>query len=232
MDIKRFVPIAILMVGLAMALYFDIHKLLSFDVIGDNYSILKGYIDNQYILSLLLFSLVYILTVALSIPGASILSLLFGALLGTFIAGILIVVSATIGATIIFLAAKYAFHDSLKKRAGPWLTKMQTGFNKNAFSYMMFLRLVPAFPFFVVNVVPAFLGVSLPVYIITTFIGIIPGTFVYASIGSGIGYIIEQGRTPNLSVLSSPEVLLPLAALGFLALIPVAYKKIRGNKPS
>ena len=102
---------------------------------------------------------------------------------------------------------------------------MQEGFNENAVSYMMFLRLIPAFPFFVVNLVPAFLGVSLPVYIVTTFIGIIPGTFVYASIGSGIGYIIEQGRTPDLSVLSSPEVLLPLAALGLLALVPIAYKK-------
>lgn len=232
MDIKRFVPIAILVIGLAMALYFDIHKLFSFNVIGENYNVLKGYIDNQYIFSLLLFSLAYILTVAFSIPGASILSLLYGALLGTFIAGTLIVVSATIGATIIFLAAKYAFHDSLKRRAGPWLSKMQAGFNENAFSYMMFLRLVPAFPFFIVNVVPAFLGVRLSIYIITTFIGIIPGTFVYASIGSGIGYILQQGRTPDLSVLSSPEVLLPLAALGFLALIPVAYKKIKGKQPS
>ncbi len=227
MDIKRFVPIAILGIGLAVALYFDIHKLLSFDVIGENYTDLKAYIDNQYILSLLLFSLAYILAVAFSIPGASILSLLYGALLGTLVAGSLIVVSATIGATMIFLAAKYAFQDTLKRRAGPWLTKMQAGFNENAVSYMMFLRLVPAFPFFVVNLVPAFLGVSLPVYVVTTFIGIIPGTFVYASIGSGIGNIIEQGRTPDLSVLSSPEILLPLAALGLLALVPIAYKKIK-----
>lgn len=232
MDIKRFVPIAILGIGLAVALYFDIHKLLSFDVIGENYTDLKAYIDNQYILSLLLFSLAYILAVAFSVPGASILSLLYGALLGTLVAGSLIVVSATIGATMIFLAAKYAFQDTLKRRAGPWLTKMQAGFNENAVSYMMFLRLVPAFPFFVVNLVPAFLGVSLPVYVVTTFIGIIPGTFVYASIGSGIGYIIEQGRTPDLSVLSSPEILLPLAALGLLALVPIAYKKIKGKPPS
>lgn len=232
MDIKRFVPIAILGIGLAVALYFDIHKLLSFDLIGENYTDLKAYIDNQYILSLLLFSLAYILAVAFSVPGASILSLLYGALLGTLVAGSLIVVSATIGATMIFLAAKYAFQDTLKRRAGPWLTKMQAGFNANAVSYMMFLRLVPAFPFFVVNLVPAFLGVSLPVYVVTTFIGIIPGTFVYASIGSGIGYIIEQGRTPDLSVLSSPEILLPLAALGLLALVPIAYKKIKGKPPS
>lgn len=232
MDIKRFVPIAVLGVGLAVALYFDVHKLLSFEVIGENYADLKAYISNQYAISLLLFSLTYICAVAFSIPGASILSLLYGALLGTFVSGSLVVVSATIGATLIFLAARYAFQDVLKKRAGPWLSKMQAGFNENAVSYMMFLRLVPAFPFFVVNLVPAFIGVSLPVYVVTTFIGIIPGTFVYASIGSGIGYIIEQGKTPDLSVLSSPQVLLPLAALGLLALVPIVYKRIKGSSPS
>ncbi len=232
MDIKRLIPIAVIGIGLLAALAFDVHKLLTFEVIGENYAELKGYIENQFTLSLLLFALVYIASVAFSIPGASILSLLYGALLGTILAGSLIVLSATIGATLIFLAARYAFHDALKERAGPWLSKMQNGFNENAVSYMLFLRLVPAFPFFVVNLVPAFLGISLKVYFFTTLVGIIPGTFVYVSIGSGIGFVLEQGRTPDLSVLSSPQVLLPLAALGLLALIPILYKKIKGNKPA
>ena len=226
MNIKKYIPIAVLVSGLGLAIFFDVHKLLSFEVIGENYGILKEYIETRYIISLLLFALTYILAVAFSIPGASIFSLLFGALLGTFVAGTLIVFSATIGATLIFLAARYAFQDTLREKAGPWLTKMQKGFNDNAVSYLLFLRLVPAFPFFIVNLVPAFLDVNLRVYIATTFLGIIPGTFVYASIGSGIGYIIEQGKTPDLSVLSSPQVLLPLAALGLLALIPIVYKKI------
>ena len=228
MDLKRYFPVAILAAGLGLAIYFDIHKFLSFEAIGENYDALKNYISEDYILSLVVFSLVYIIAVAFSIPGASILSLLFGALLGTLVGGTLIVFSATIGATLIFLAARYALQDSLKKRAGPWLLKMQEGFNENATSYLLFLRLVPAFPFFVVNLVPAFMGVSLRLYFITTFIGIIPGTFVYAGIGSGIGYILEQGKTPDLSVLSSPEVILPLAALGLLSLVPIVYKKIKG----
>ena len=119
MDIKRFVPIAILGIGLAVALYFDIHKLLSFDVIGENYTDLKAYIDNQYILSLLLFSLAYILAVAFSIPGASILSLLYGALLGTIIAGSLIVVSATIGATLIFSCSQIRVSGYIKTARWP-----------------------------------------------------------------------------------------------------------------
>lgn len=230
MDLKRYLPVAILAAGLGLAIYFDVHKFLSFEAIGENYGALKNYIASDYLLSLFLFSAVYILVVAFSIPGASVLSLLFGALLGTVVAGSLIVISATIGATLIFLAAKYALQDTLKERAGPWLSKMRAGFKQNALSYLLFLRLVPAFPFFVVNIVPAFMGISLRLYIMTTFIGIIPGTFVYASIGSGIGYVLEQGKTPDLSVLSSAQVLLPLAALGLLSLVPIVYKKMKGPR--
>ncbi len=230
MDIKRYIPIALMAAGLGVAIYFDVHKLLSFETIGNYYGDLKNYIEAEYLLSILLFATAYIAAVALSIPGASILSLLYGALLGTVTAGVLVVIAATIGATMIFLAARYAFQDTLKRRAGPWLTKMQAGFNENAVSYMLFLRLVPAFPFFVVNLAPAFLNVQLRVYIITTLLGIIPGTFVYVSIGSGVGYVIEQGKTPDLSVLTSPQVILPLVALGVLSLIPIIYKKIKSRK--
>lgn len=229
MGIKRFVPIAILGLGLAMVIFFDLDRFLSFEVAGDYYGQLKTYIEDGFILSLIVFALVYITIVAFSIPGATVLSLMYGALLGTWVSGSLVVISATVGATLIFLAARYALQDTLKKRAGPWLNKMSDGFNENATSYMLFLRLVPAFPFFVVNLVPAFMGVNLRVYVLTTFFGIMPGTFVFASIGNGIGYVLEQGKVPDLSVLSSPEILLPLAALGLLALIPIVYKKIKGQ---
>lgn len=227
MDIKKYIPIAILVLGLGLAILFDVHKLLSFEVLGENYSTLRTYIEEQFLFSLLIFAAVYTVAVAFSIPGASVLSLAYGALLGTVTSGILVVISATLGATMIFLAARYAFQDALKERAGPWLNKMNAGFNENAVSYMLFLRLVPAFPFFVVNIVPAFMGVGLRVYVLTTLFGILPGTFVFASIGNGIGYVLEQGQTPDLSVLSSPEIILPLAALGVLSLVPIIYKKIK-----
>ena len=230
MNVKKYLPIALLVSGLLLAIYFDVHKLLSFEVIGENYSLIKNYIDEQFLLSIIIFAAGYALIVAFSIPGASVLSLMYGALLGTVVSGFLVVISATIGASMIFLAARYAFADTLKERAGPWLSKMQDGFNKNAVSYLLFLRLVPAFPFFIVNIVPAFMGVTLRTYVITTFFGIMPGTFVFASIGNGIGYVLEQGKTPDLSILSSPEILLPLAALGLLSLIPIAYKKIKAGK--
>lgn len=228
MNIKRFIPIIILIAGLILAIVFDLDKYLSFEAIGEHYGQLRNYIDQQLLLSLFLLCMTYAVLVAFSIPGASILSLLYGALLGTWVAGSLVVIAATIGASLIFLAARYALQDSLKKRAGPWLNKMSEGFNENAVSYMLFLRLVPAFPFFVVNLVPAFMGVSLRVFVLTTFFGIIPGTFVFASIGNGIGSILEAGQSPNMDSLITMEILLPLAALGVLSLIPIIYKRVKG----
>lgn len=228
MNIKRFIPIIILIAGLILAIVFDLDKYLSFEAIGEHYGQLRNHIDQQLLLSLFLLCMTYAVLVAFSIPGASILSLLYGALLGTWVAGSLVVIAATIGASLIFLAARYALQDSLKKRAGPWLNKMSEGFNENAVSYMLFLRLVPAFPFFVVNLVPAFMGVSLRVFVLTTFFGIIPGTFVFASIGNGIGSILEAGQSPNMDSLITMEILLPLAALGVLSLIPIIYKRVKG----
>ncbi len=229
MNLKRFIPLVILGSGLGLALYFDLDKYLSFSVISEHYAFLKNYIDQQLLLSLLVLAIAYILVVSFSIPGATVLSLFYGALLGTWLAGILIVISATLGATMLFLAARYAFQDILKERAGPWLIKMRDGFNKNAVSYMLFLRLVPLFPFFTVNLAPAFMGVSLRVFILTTFFGIIPGTFIFSSIGNGLGSILERGDIPNLESLITMEILLPLAALGILSLIPIIYKKLKGQ---
>ncbi|MDC1090115.1 hypothetical protein OAQ01_01665, partial [Emcibacteraceae bacterium] len=128
MNVKKYLPIALLVSGLLLAIYFDVHKLLSFEVIGENYSLIKNYIDEQFLLSIIIFAAGYALIVAFSIPGASVLSLMYGALLGTVVSGFLVVISATIGASMIFLAARYAFADTLKERAGPWLSKMQDGF--------------------------------------------------------------------------------------------------------
>lgn len=230
MKIKKLIPVGLLVAGLILALIFDVGSYLSFEAIGENYAGLKSLITDDFTLSLMIFATVYILVVAFSIPGASALSLLYGALLGTAIGGTLIVIAATIGATIIFLAARYAFSDVMREKAGPWLSKMQDGFNENAVSYLLFLRLVPAFPFFVVNLVPAFMGGSIRVYVLTTLFGIMPGTYVFASIGNGIGYVLEQGKTPDLSVASSPEILLPLAGLGILSLIPIILKKLKVKK--
>jgi uncharacterized membrane protein YdjX (TVP38/TMEM64 family) len=118
----------------------------------------------------------------------------------------------------------------LRAKAGPFLTKMEDGFRENAMSYLLVLRLVPLFPFWLVNLVPAFLGVPTGTYVIGTFFGIIPGTFVFASVGNGLGALLDAGQDPNLGIIFQPNVLGPLIALALLSLVPVAYKKYQARK--
>jgi uncharacterized membrane protein YdjX (TVP38/TMEM64 family) len=169
---------------------------------------------------------------ALSIPGAIIFSITAGFLFGTVVGATWNVIGATLGATAIFLAARFAFGDVLRNRAGPWIAKLESGFRENALSYLLFLRLVPLFPFWLVNLVPAFLGVRLGTYILATFVGIIPAALVYASIGSGLGALLERGETPDAGAILQPRVLLPILALAALSLIPVFYKRLRRARPA
>jgi uncharacterized membrane protein YdjX (TVP38/TMEM64 family) len=165
--------------------------------------------------------------VAFSLPGALVATLTGGFLFGTVLGGTATVVAATIGATILFIAARTAFGDLLRAKAGPAIKRMEEGFRENAFSYLLVLRLVPLFPFFLVNLAPAFLGVTLPTFVGATFIGIIPGTFVFASLGNGLGAVFDAGRTPDLGLVKEPQVILPLLALAVLALVPVLYRRLR-----
>ena len=127
-----------------------------------------------------------------------------------------------------FLAARTAFGDMLRGRAGSAVQRMRSGFEQNAVSYMLFLRLVPVFPFFLVNLAPAFLGVPLRVFVLTTFFGIIPGTFVYASLGAGLGDLIGE-ESIDLGLIFEPRYLLPILGLAILALVPVVVKRLRGG---
>jgi uncharacterized membrane protein YdjX (TVP38/TMEM64 family) len=140
------------------------------------------------------------------------------------------VIGATAGAIAIFLIAKTSLGDGLRRRAGPWVKRMQAGFNENALSYLLVLRLIPVFPFWIVNIVPAFLGVGLRDYALATFFGIMPGGFVYASVGNGLEAVIEAGGEPDLGIILEPAILLPILGLAALALLPVAYRKLKGRR--
>jgi uncharacterized membrane protein YdjX (TVP38/TMEM64 family) len=143
-----------------------------------------------------------------------------------------VVFAATLGATALFLIARTALGDALRAKAGPAIQKMEAGLQENALSYLLVLRLIPLFPFWLVNLVPAFLGVPLRTYVIGTFVGIIPGTFIYVSIGAGLESVIRQGEACSLSGALTPQVITALAGLALLALLPVAYKwmKRRGQR--
>ena len=196
--------------------------------------------------SVLAFVALYIGAASLSLPGCPILTATGGMLFGWLVGGAATVVGATIGATILFLIARSAVGGMLNERAAPWLGKLRQGFKENALSYLLFLRLVPAFPFWFVNVAPAILGVPLKTYVIATFFGIMPATFAFASAGAGLDSVImaakaeyaqcvaERGAaacklTIHASSLVTRELLLALLLLGVVALIPVALRRWRNS---
>lgn len=227
---KRFLPLLVLLVGLGLFFAFDLGHYLSWDALAEYQDWLQSQIAELGMLANLIFIAIYVVSTAFSVPGGTFLTIVGGFLFGIVAAGISVVFGATIGAVCLFLAARYAFYDVLHAKAGPALLKMEQGFKKNALSYLLFLRLVPLFPFWLVNLVPALLDVPLKTFVIATFIGIIPGTFIIASVGNGLGEIIAAGETPDLSIIYNPEVLLPLLGLAILALVPVFYKAWKARK--
>ena len=174
--------------------------------------------------------MIYVLVAAFSIPGGAVLTVAGGFLFGPYVATVCIVIGATIGASMLFLAARYAFADLLRAKAGPFLGKIEQGFNEDGMSYMFILRLVPLFPFWLVNLAPAFLGVPLRTFVISTFIGIIPGTFVYALVGDGAGAVFDQGGDIDFGIIFEPRVLAPIIGLVVLACVPVIYKRVKARK--
>jgi uncharacterized membrane protein YdjX (TVP38/TMEM64 family) len=196
-------------------------RYLTFAAIADNREWLCGLVARWGFIAALLYIAAYAVLVALSVPGGVVLTIAGGFLFGTWFGGLCAVVGATLGATGVFLAARAGL-GGLARRAGPLIGKLDAGFRADAFSYLLVLRLMPLFPFWLVNLVPALAGVGLPTYLLATFIGIIPGTFVYASLGAGLGDVVDK---PDLGLVFRPSVLLPIIALAVLALVPVWYKR-------
>jgi uncharacterized membrane protein YdjX (TVP38/TMEM64 family) len=229
-SLKRLWPIAILAGGLGLFYIFGLDDYLGFESLRDNRAVLLDYVGQHATISALVFALIYIVCVAFSLPGASFLTIAGGLLFGQVLGALYVVVSATIGATILFLIAKTTLGNAFEARMGPWLKKMERGFQDNALSYLLVLRLIPLVPFFVVNLVPAFLGVKLRTFFIATLFGIIPGTFVYAQVGAGLGSIFDSGEAFSISRILTPDIIIALVGLAFLSLIPVIYKIIKARR--
>jgi uncharacterized membrane protein YdjX (TVP38/TMEM64 family) len=228
--LRRFWPLVAIALGLGVFFAFDLGHYLKFETLRDNRGWLMDQVHAHAILSALVFMGIYAAATAISAPGGSFLTICAGFLFGQWVATIYVVFAATVGATIIFAAARYMFYDALRTRAGPWLTKMEAGFQKNALSYLLALRLAPVFPFFVVNLAPAFLNVPLKTYVIGTFIGIIPGTFVFATIGAGLGGVFDSDEAFSLSNLLTTEIVFGLAGLAALALAPAVFRALKSKK--
>ncbi|MGI9451282.1 MAG: TVP38/TMEM64 family protein [Geminicoccaceae bacterium] len=228
--IKRFLPLGVLVLAIAAVFATGLHNYLTFESLREHREVLLDFVDRNPLVAPLAFVLVYAVATALSVPGGVILTIAGGFMFGTWLGGFCVVIGATIGATAIFLIAKTALGGVLHDKAGPWLGKMEAGFKENALSYLLVLRLVPLFPFWLVNLVPAFLGVALGTYVLGTFVGIIPGSLVFASVGNGLGAVFDAGETPDLGIIFEPAILGPILALSLLALVPVGYRRIAAKK--
>lgn len=227
--LRRLLPLGLVGLALVLVLATGAHEALSFENLHRHRGALLDLVAARPVAAALLYILLYALTVALSVPGALILTLAGGFLFGTVLATALVVVGATLGAVLLFLIARTALGEPLRARAGPWLAKMAHGFNRDAFNYLLVLRLVPIFPFWLVNLVPALLGVRLSTFVLATAIGIVPGSLVYASVGAGLGAVFDRGGEPDLGLILEPRVLLPLLGLAALALAPVAWRRFKGG---
>lgn len=225
--LARLWPLGLLAGGGIAFFAFGLGDYFTFESIRENREMLLDLVERHGVLAVMGYAAVYALFVALSLPAATLLSVLAGFLFGVSLGTAAVVGGATLGAVGVFLAARSACADYFHAKAGPWLARMERGFAENAVSYMLILRLVPIFPFVVVNVVPALLGVRLRLYALTTLIGIIPGSLVYASVGNGLGAVFDRGGEPDLSIVFSPEILGPILGLAALAAIPIAYKKVK-----
>ena len=229
-SMKRLLPVAVLGLGSIGFFALGLGDYLTFETLHENRMVLEDFISNHMILAPAIFFLVYAAVVAFSLPGGAVMTIAGGFLFGTLLGTTFVVLSATTGAVAIFMAAKTSLGEPLRAKAGPWLQKFEAGFQKNAFNYLLVLRLVPLFPFFVVNLVAAFLGVGLRTYAVTTLIGIIPGSFVYASVGTGLGSIFAMGEAFSPAGILTPEIVVALAGLAVLSLLPVAYKAVKARR--
>lgn len=222
--IHRWLPLLVL-IGL-LVLFFSLHldKYLSFNALRENHALLIAWTQTHYFIAPLIFIVFYTTAVAISIPGAVLLTLTGGFLFGVFWGVLFVVISATLGATILFFAVRTALGDWFAQKASGWIERMCQGFQHNAFSYLVTLRLIPLFPFWAVNIVPAFLNIRAKTFITATFIGIIPGTTVYVMVGNGLSQIFAANQTPNLGIIFELQILGPLLALAVLSLMPVLYQ--------
>jgi len=198
---------------------FDLKTYLSLDTLKANRDSLLVFTQDHYVPAVALFILVYILQTSFSLPGATIMTLAGGFLFGSLWGPLYVNIGATTGATVAFLAARYLVHQWVERKFGDRLGPIQDGFAKNAFSYLLTLRLIPFFPFFLVNLLSGLTRVKVSTYVVATAVGIIPGSVVYTFAGRQLGTI------NSLSELVSPRLLLAFSLLGLLMLVPILYRK-------
>lgn len=224
----RWLPAAALAAGAAFAVW-RYGDLLSFAALAEHREALVAWRDANWVGAAAVFVLAYVAVVAFSVPGAIWLTIGGGFLFGPLWGSLLTVAAASTGAALIFLAARTSLGRVLHARAGPWLARAEAEFARGEVSFLLILRLVPVVPFFVANLLPAFLNARFGTYLWTTVLGIAPATVVFASVGAGLGAELAAGEAPDLGVIFEPHVLGPLLGLAALAAVPLVVRRLRGR---
>lgn len=226
--LRRWLPLFVVVAALVAFFGLGFQRYLTIQALAENREWLLQAVARLGILAPIAFIAVYAALAAVSIPLGAVLTLAGGFLFGTWLGGLYSLVAATLGGSVIFLIASTSLGELLRRRAGPGLHKVEAGFRENAASYLFILRIVPLFPFWFVNLVPAFFGMRLRTFVIVSFFGMAPGSFVYSSLGAGAGAVLEKGDT--LYIVFHARVLLPLIALAILSLVPVVYKWYKARR--
>lgn len=219
---KKLVLGAVVVAAISAGLIWGGH--LDFETLKENRAWLLRYTREHYVPMLLAVTLVYTIATAVSFPMGIVMTFAVGFLFGRWVGTGIVVLAASVGATLAFLSARYLFADAARRRMGPRLQRLAQGFEKDAFNYILFVRLVPVFPFWLMNLVPAFTPVSARTFFVATLIGILPGTFVFANVGESLA------RIDSPRDLVGTQVLVALALLGAMSLVPILIKKLRTRK--
>ena len=225
----RFAPALVILAGLAAAYAAGLHRYLSLESLRDGREALTAQVQANPALSVLAYVAIYALATLFMLPGALWITIAGGFLFGLAGGSVLTVAGATFGATALFLIARTSLGEGLKRRAGPWLSKMRKGFEANPRSYMFAMRFFPAVPFPVANIAPALLGAKLPDYVLTTSLGVVPGVLAYTWIGAGLGAAFDRGETPDLAAFGA-SLAPAFLALALVSLAPVLWRRFGPRK--
>lgn len=226
---RRLIPLAVLLTALAIFLLAGGGRYFNQDAAQALLRELDVWVSDNFLIAILIYALFYALAVSISVPGAVWFTIGAGFLFGPFEGTAVAVVGSTIGATIIFLAARYAFADWVRERFPSYVARLQKGFSRDAFTYVLILRLIPVLPFFGVNLATALLNVPLRAYVLGTLIGVIPLAYVYATLGATLGQV--AGGVPSLMELVTPELIAAMAVFAVVGFLPFIYKRLTGQKP-
>jgi uncharacterized membrane protein YdjX (TVP38/TMEM64 family) len=228
--LRRFWPLALLIAAIAAAWSSGLAQQIGWEPLARNHAELLAWVGSHPTVAPFLYIAIYAVAAALAFPEAAVLTVAGGLLFGTLVGGALAIAGSSIGAIVLFLAVRYHLAEAIARRRGRFLRALRVGLRRNGFNFLVAIRLVPAFPFWLVNFAAGLSGMRLAPYAAATVIGIIPATFVYASVGAGLGDVLAMGGQPDLAVIFSPRVLGPLIALAALALLPVVWRRRkRGN---